>query len=174
MKTKRLTLRNVEITDAKLLAQWKNDPDLQEMSTGQKEFTTETEQTDITNNHDPYYILVINETNEPIGYIRINWLDEHATCAWLRFGLGPHRGQGYMKEALETLITTLFNQGVHRIESEIYDYNTPSQKLLQSLNFEHEAHVAKPTIKTELITMFIFLDESNVSLVQISKIISLM
>lgn len=36
MKTKRLTLRNVEITDAKLLAQWKNDPDLQEMSTGQK------------------------------------------------------------------------------------------------------------------------------------------
>ena len=110
MKTKRLTLRNVEITDAKLLAQWKNDPDLQEMSTGQKEFTTETEQTDITNNHDPYYILVINETNEPIGYIRINWLDEHATCAWLRFGLGSHRGQGYMKEALETLITTLLSR----------------------------------------------------------------
>lgn len=138
MKTKRLTLRNVEITDAKLLAQWKNDPYPQEMSTGEKEFTTETEQTDITNNHDPYYILVINETNEPIGYIRINWLDEHANCAWLRFGLGSHRGQGYMKEALETLILTLFEQGVHRIESEICAYNTSSQKLLKSLNFQHE------------------------------------
>lgn len=134
MKTDRLTLKNVEITDAKLLAQWKNDP----MSTGEKEFTIETEQTDITNNHDPYYILTITETNEAIGYIRINWLDKHKQCACLRFGLGSHRGQGYMKEALETVISTLFEQDVHRIESEIYAYDTSSQKLLKSLNFEHE------------------------------------
>ena len=69
MKTKRLTLRNVEITDAKLLAQWKNDPDLQEMSTDQKEFTTETEQTDITKEFVEDYISKIESIVNAIQVI---------------------------------------------------------------------------------------------------------
>lgn len=138
MKTKRLTLKNVEISDAQLIANWKNDPYTQEMSTGSQQYTIESEQEDIDNNQDPYYLMIITESNTPIGYIRITWMDQLKSCAWLRFGLGTHRGEGYTKEALEALIPKLFEQGVHRIEAEVYAYNTSSYKLLKALNFEVE------------------------------------
>lgn len=138
MKTKRLTLRSIELEDAELIANWKNDPYTQTMSTGNQQYTVESEQEDIKANEDPYYIMVITETNTPIGYIRINWMDNLKSCAWLRFGLGSHRGEGYTKEALEALIPQLFEQGVHRIEAEVYAYNQSSYHLLKALNFEME------------------------------------
>lgn len=126
MKTKRLNLRAIEAKDAKLIATWKNNSHI------------ELEEQGIINNHAPYYMLTITETNEPIGYIRIQWMNEDKTCAMLKFHLGLYKGQGYMKEALETFIPTLFEQGVYRIESEVYAYNTSNYKLLKALNFEHE------------------------------------
>lgn len=138
MQTKRLTLKNVEVSDASLIATWKNDSHTQKISTGTKLYTIESELEDINNNEDPYYLMIITDSNTPIGYIRITWMDPLKSCAWLRFGLGSHRGEGYTKEALETLIPKLFEQGVHRIEAEVYDYNTSSYKLLKALNFEVE------------------------------------
>ena len=69
-------------------------------------------------------MLTITETNESIGYIQIHWMNKDKTYAMLKFHLGLYKGQGYMKEALETLIPTLFEQGVYRIESEVYAYST--------------------------------------------------
>ncbi|MBQ3024610.1 MAG: GNAT family N-acetyltransferase, partial [Spirochaetaceae bacterium] len=100
MKTKRLNLKVVEPKDAKLIATWKNNSHI------------ELEEQAIINNHAPYYMLTITETNEPIGYIRIQWMNEDKTSAILKFHLGLYKGQGYMKEALETFIPTLFEQGV--------------------------------------------------------------
>ena len=85
MKTKRLTLRSIELEDAELIANWKNDPYTQTMSTGNQQYTVESEQEDIKANEDPYYIMVITETNTPIGYIRINWMDNLKYCDCLIF-----------------------------------------------------------------------------------------
>lgn len=82
--------------------------------------------------------LTITETNESIGYIHIAPLDNNETCIKLQFGLHSHKGENYTKEALEALIPTLFEQGIHRIESEIPAYNTSSHKLLKALGFELE------------------------------------
>ncbi|MBQ1785811.1 MAG: GNAT family N-acetyltransferase, partial [Turicibacter sp.] len=92
MKTKRLNLRAIDAKDAKLIATWKNNSHI------------ELEEQEIINNYAPYYMLTIPETNEPIGYIRIHWMNEDKTSAMLKFHLGLYKGQGYMKEALETFI----------------------------------------------------------------------
>jgi len=52
--------------------------------------------------------------------------------------MGAERGKGYCKDALRSLLTRLFSQGIHRIEAEAYEFNTASIGLLESLGFKPE------------------------------------
>lgn len=86
-----------------------------------------------------YLIIVIKKTDQAIGYVRINWLDETKCFAWLRFALGEARGKGYAKDALRAFLTHLFAGGMHRMEEEVYEFNSPpSLGLLESLGFKRE------------------------------------
>jgi RimJ/RimL family protein N-acetyltransferase len=89
------------------------------------------------NSSNEYKIIMLN--NEfPIGYIRIDWMDDHKDYAWLRFALGFERGNGFAFIALKQYIENLFKQGCHRIEGEVYDKNIASQKTLEKLGFIKE------------------------------------
>jgi RimJ/RimL family protein N-acetyltransferase len=140
MSSKRVTLRQVCLEDAVDLALWKDQPLMRKMSTGLKtEISEENQRQDIEHSlespGEEYWIIC---SQSPIGYIRINWMDDLKQSVWLRFGLGLERGCGYAREALDLFIKNLFNRSVIRIEAEVYDYNQRSYDLLKSLNFKEE------------------------------------
>ncbi len=138
----RLYLRGVELSDSSLVARWKDDPLVRKMSTGlDAVITKENQETDIRRSLESgqiYCIITVKDTDKPIGYVRVDWLDDTGKFAWLRFGLGEERGKGYSKEALRTFISELFEKGVHRIDAEVYMFNEISFHVLESIGFKHE------------------------------------
>ena len=148
-----MILRKVKATDAPLLAQWKNEPLIREMAVGwDVVITPENQEKDILGslgNPNELYAMVIIGGTRPIGYIRVNWLDDTGKFVWLRYALGEERGKGYAKDAVGALDDWLFDvRDVHRIDAEVYEYNEASINLLRSLGFRHEgtrrqAHVLK-------------------------------
>lgn len=140
---KRVYLRSIELTDAGLIAQWKDDILIRRMSVGlNTDISYENQFQDIKisieEEEEIYLIIMLKDNDEPIGYIRINWLDENKEMGWLRFGLGSHRQEGYAKEALKAIVDYLFKFGVHRIDAEVLSFNYPSQFTLKSIGFMHE------------------------------------
>ena len=136
-------LRAVEPGDASLIAEWKKDPLVQRMALDPHvEISVEKEKEDIKRTKESsdqlYLVLVVRSTNQPIGYVRINWMDASRRFAWLRFALGEHRGKGYAKDGLKHLLRQLFAAGVHRAEAEAYEFNQTSLRLLESLGFKKE------------------------------------
>lgn len=151
LQTKRIYLRSIQVEDAKLLVKWKHDYFIRKMSVGlNTEINEETQLQDIKyslNNEDDLYSLIcLNDSDKPIGYIRITWIGDK--MAWLRFGLGEERKKGYAKEALIGFINQLFKDGLHRIDAEVYDYNLDSFNLLKQLGFlkegiKREGHISE-------------------------------
>ncbi|MEG1257394.1 GNAT family protein [Clostridium sp.] len=140
---RKVYLRSIELEDAELIVNWKSDNLVRKMSVGlNTEINYENQYEDIKISIDEgeeiYLIIVLSDTDESIGYIRINWMDNSRRIAWLRFGLGSHRGEGYAKDGLESIINHLFSYGVHRIDAEVLKFNYPSQGVLRSLGFKHE------------------------------------
>lgn len=139
--TQRVIVRTIQVADAPLLTIWKNDSLIREMSIGwETEVTLESQEDDIItsldNPRDLYLLIVLKDSAKPIGYIRINWLDDSSKFTWLRFGLGEERGKGYAREALKAVITWLFDEKeVHRIDAEVYEFNRASLRLLQAIGF---------------------------------------
>lgn len=142
-ESERVYIRRTEISDAAILAKWKEDLLIRKMSIGlDTKITLEKEENDIKNSMENpgelYWIIEIKQINKPIGYIRINWMDNEERFAWLRFGLGEERGKGYAKEALKVALEKLFMDKVHRIDAEVYKFNEGSYNLLKSLGFKEE------------------------------------
>jgi RimJ/RimL family protein N-acetyltransferase len=77
----------------------------------------------------------VKETDRPVGYVRINWMDGDQEGAWLRFAMGEERGKGFMKDALRAYLGHLFEGGAHRVDAEVYESNEVSLGLLESLGF---------------------------------------
>lgn len=142
-ESERTYLRKVQPDDAGRIAAWKNDPLIREMSVGfDTEITVENQERDIRrsigSNLEQYWIITVKETNRPIGYIRINWIEGTERYAWLRFGLGEERGKGYARESLRAFVRKLFSGETHRIDAEVYDFNKRSFKLLEAIGFKKE------------------------------------
>ncbi|QMS85475.1 GNAT family N-acetyltransferase [Candidatus Xianfuyuplasma coldseepsis] len=136
-----ISLRDATVKDASTIYQWKTDPFLRKMALDESYQTTEEEQEEdidraVGSEDAEYKIILLKQ--QPIGYIRIDYMDEHNEMAWLRFALGKERGKGYGKIALQMYIDDLFSRGVKRIEGEVYEYNERSQKLLESVGFVKE------------------------------------
>lgn len=106
------------------------------------EISREKEEKDISkaieSNKELYLILVKKKDDIPIGYFRINWLHENNLFGWLRFVLGKERGKGYAYEGLKSLLTHLFNEGLHRMDAEVYENNEAALNLLKKLGFKQE------------------------------------
>jgi ribosomal-protein-alanine N-acetyltransferase len=136
-------LRAVEPGDARLMAKWKRDPLVRRMALGPDvEISVEGENEDIKRARESgdqlYLVLVVEKTNQPVGYVRINWMDASHRFAWLRFALGERRGKGYAKDGLKALLEHLFTVDVHRVEAEAYEFNQTSLHLLEGLGFKKE------------------------------------
>lgn len=138
-----VSLRQVKLEDAALLVRWKTDPLVQRMALGPEvKVTLENQERDIAsalNRDDQLYLLIVRKADDqPIGYMRIDWMDAHQQHAWLRFALGEGRGQGYARDALAAVLAELFARGLHRVEAEVYEFNQASLRLLSSLGFQQE------------------------------------
>ncbi len=136
-------LRVVERSDAPLIAKWKRDPVVQRMALDPGvDVSFKKEGKDIKRalkSKDQLYLVVVKRDNEqPIGYVRINWLESSHRFAWLRFALGEHRGQGHAKDALQHFLARLFTDGAQRVEAEVYEFNEVSLGLLKGLGFKRE------------------------------------
>jgi RimJ/RimL family protein N-acetyltransferase len=78
-----------------------------------------------------------------IGTCTLNHLDIENRRAEIGFALGrDHWGQGYMGEALRTLINFSFgNLNLHRIEADVDPRNAASIRTLERLGFQKEGHL---------------------------------
>jgi ribosomal-protein-alanine N-acetyltransferase len=139
----RTYLRSVEQADSALIAAWKSDPLVRRMATDpDTEFTPVGEEQDIRralkSDSQLYMVIVVQEGEKPIGYVRLNWMDPRHRFGWLRFALGERRGEGFGGDALGSFLSRLFADGAHHVEAEAYAFNEASQRLLRRLGFRQE------------------------------------
>jgi ribosomal-protein-alanine N-acetyltransferase len=135
-------LRPVQLSDVPLIVKWKKDPYIQRMTLYPGvEITAESQEQDIrraVEADELYMIIVIKKTDTPIGYMRVNSWQGQPGCVWLRYALGEERGKGYGTDALKCFIRRLFDEGVHRFDTEIYAFNTVALAFLGKLGFIKE------------------------------------
>ncbi len=142
-KNNRIYIREVKISESKIITKWKKDPLVKKMALSpDMKISLRNQRDDIKralkSKSDLYSIIVIKKTDKPIGYIRINWFGYAHRLAWLRFALGEERDKGYAKEALICFLNFLFKKGAHRVDAEVYEFNKVSYYLLKSLGFKKE------------------------------------
>lgn len=136
-----ISIRYVQESDASFIKKWKTDLFVKEMALDLNYNTTLEEQImDIRNsiNDDEQEYKIILNNGNPIGYIRINWMDDKKEKAWLRFALGEERGNGYAFIALKQYCMELKIKGCLRVEAEVYKTNIASKKVLEKIGFEME------------------------------------
>lgn len=141
--SERLVLRGVTLDDVPLIVQWKSDPLVKAMALDPATVIDEDGQRRdveraISSADEIYGIICLKGSGQPIGYVRANFMDDAHEMVWLRFALGSHRGQGHMREALRAFIGQLFENGVNRIEGEVYATNERSLALMEKLGFKIE------------------------------------
>lgn len=136
-------LRPANGSDAELVTEWKNDPYIRQMALDPGTATDRRgQEADIVRSEGDegqlYLMVVLRETDEAVGYVRVNWMDDERRTGWLRFAMGRGRGKGYAKDALASLLTHLAAKGLHRVDAEVYEFNRPSRSLLEGLGFRAE------------------------------------
>lgn len=137
-----ISIRPVKLDDCEMIYKWKNDSFVQEMALDNNYKTTLKQQKadiehSVSSKHSDYQIIVLSNII-PIGYIRVDWIDELHKIAWLRFALGEERGNGYSIEALRIYIIRLIKNGCIRVEGEVYEFNKASQHVLEKIGFMKE------------------------------------
>jgi len=87
-------------------------------------------------NSKDFYAICIKSTGELIGYIALNYCNEHQRN--LGYCLhSAHQGKGYASEACRTLLEHAFNHlNIEEVIAGTANENHPSCKLLLSLNFK--------------------------------------
>jgi len=143
LKTERVELRLVTPDDAPLILKWKQDPLVRKMAHGRDRKTGLEEQIRdinqaIESKDQLYFVVCLANGHQPVGYIRVEWIDDQKRFAWLRLAMGERRREGYMTEALSVALMALFKAGMHRVEAEVNESNTPCLKLLNRLGFVRE------------------------------------
>ena len=136
-------LRPARSDDARVISAFKRDPLVRRMALGRGPASTEESELEQIlaareSKREDYFVIVDLADDEPVGYVRLNWMDEEHRFAWLRFALGRRRGRGLARDALATLLTHLFATGTHRIDAEAYLENERSRALLDGLGFVRE------------------------------------
>jgi len=83
------------------------------------------------------------EDNLVIGTCTLFHLDPENKRGEIGYALGrEHWGQGYMSEALHTLLDYAFRDlDLHRLEADVDPRNTASIQSLESLGFQREGHL---------------------------------
>lgn len=87
----RVYLRLLKLSDIPLVVQWKNDPLVHRMALGPDVIATlYSERKDIKraakSEVELYLIIILKQSDRPVGYVRINWMDASHRFAEVRDG----------------------------------------------------------------------------------------
>lgn len=149
IETERLHLREMDLNDASFLFKLRRDGRVMKYMAKEAIQTIDEARKMIQDNLNAfrkgesiYWAIVLKDTDDFIGaggYWR--WAKQHFRTE-IGFQLLPdHWCQGYMKEALRSMIQYGFDKmGLHRIEADVDPRNIVSIKLLEKLGFRKEAY----------------------------------
>jgi RimJ/RimL family protein N-acetyltransferase len=148
----RVCLAPVTSDDALLVHRWKNDEELQQLSSDR--FVPESlDQTEARLTRwiasDPNQILhfAIRLVDAPkmIGFCHLAQIDRESQSCKLGIVLGDRRlwGQGLGAEAVRLLVANAFEQQLTRVAAEVYASNTRSIHMLERVGFEREGELRR-------------------------------
>ena len=155
LKTDRLTLKKIAISDLEDYIEWKIQDSyhcyLPSNVKSKEEYKKTIDEivSRYNDSNDPNLIWGIFYKNKLIGSVSIeDWNITHKWCE-IGWGLNPSfQNQGFAFEATKCLMDYIFNfLGMNRIEIVIWDGNKPSIKLAQKLGFVKEGVSRKARIK---------------------------
>ena len=144
-----VSLREVRRMDLPLLQEWRNDPELRART---REFRPLTELDQerwferITgpNRKDYMYVVVEQETDNPVGVVGLCHHDPVNRSAEISFYVGASeaRGKGFARRALTLLHGYGFCElNLYKIYAECYDFNEQSYRLLTKLGYKEEGRL---------------------------------
>ena len=90
---------------------------------------------------------ITHGSDEFLGEIVLNEIDEHDACANLRLALRPgHRGRGLGREAIQLVLAHAFGEqpkglGLHRVSLDVLSINPRARMLYESLGFVVEGRL---------------------------------
>ena len=155
LKTDRLTLKKISISDLEDYIEWKSQERyhcyLPSNVKGEEEYkkTINKIVSRYNDSNDPNLIWGIFYNNKLVGSVSIeDWNTTHKWCE-IGWGLNPsYQNKGFAFEATKCLMDYIFNcLDMKRIEIVIWDGNISSIKLAQKLGFVKEGVSRKARIK---------------------------
>ncbi|KOV85229.1 GNAT family N-acetyltransferase [Nocardia sp. NRRL S-836] len=151
----RLTLRPFRAEDARVLADYRSDPDVARYQGWEAPFPVEAAASVIAEMTDPaepgWFQHAVDFDGTVVGDVGVG-LHENRMQAEIGFTLATaHQGHGYATEAVQRMLRHLFvERGLHRVSAECDARNVRSAKLLRRLGFRQEGHRVEHTwIKSE-------------------------
>jgi len=153
IKTERLILRALTLTDAPAMYSYRSAPEVMRHQSWHP--TSETEiQAFIRNNRKLRFNyantwvqlgICLKATNELIGDVGIHFLPLDNWQVEIGFTISPkHQGKGFATEAVKQLLNYLFaNLGKHRVIASVDPANTASIRLLERIGMRKEGHFLK-------------------------------
>jgi len=142
----RVGLRTVEEADLEFIRDSVNDPAVWKTVGGQTRPTNLAMERkffdDMSRSDDVVQLLVVDGETR-VGMVELDPIEWDRSRAEVAFWVGPEfQGEGYARDALETLITYAFDQlGLHKVSAEAYAFNEASIGLLESVGFVEEGRL---------------------------------
>ncbi|GGH32039.1 GNAT family N-acetyltransferase [Paenibacillus segetis] len=138
-------LRQVEPEEAELYQQTLFDPEVRRLTGTQRTFTQGQIRTYLeAKGEDSSSLLLwiaLKDSDKPIGDIALQDIDRNNRSANIRIAIGgsEHKGKGYGSEALCLLLDYGFGiLNLHRIELNVYSFNSHAQHVYEKLGFVRE------------------------------------
>ena len=138
----RVSLRTIEEEDLEFLKRQVNSPEIRR-AIGRPAPVNESQEQEFYDDvvsEDGSVDLLITVDGDRIGITGLVFGDGVIKEAELGYWLAPeYHQQGYGSEATELLVEYGFEQrACHRIEASVFEFNEPSQRLLESIGFTRE------------------------------------
>lgn len=144
----RIYLRAFELEDYKLINQWRRDPDITALLSGNVIFVSSerekkwVEDMIFNDTNSLYLAICLNETQEMIGYLSVTSIDlrnRKAEWAGLIIGRKDLLRHGYANEAIRLMLEHLFFQlGLHRVYAYVLEEHKSSLQMCYKAGFKQE------------------------------------
>lgn len=159
IRTRRLSLRSHQLSDATRLNRWENDPVLRHYSgdepgPGPLESLKDTRgflrKAILRPVPDLIRLAICKRSGEFIGYCMIAFIDKaNRSCkVGITIGERSEWGRGYASEALKAMLGHCFRSlGMNRVGAEIYSYNRRSIGLFKRAGFRREGVIRQAILR---------------------------
>ena len=148
LKGRIVGLRAVEREDLKRLLAWRNQPEFRKFFREYRELNMENqsnwfESRVLADEHTRMFSIVILKTGELIGACGLCYIDWPNRCADFSIYIGKdgiYIDSEYAVDAAQLMIKYGFDElNLHRLWTEIYEFDEKKKILFKELGFEHEA-----------------------------------